>query len=506
MTTSRTLLTALLTAGFAMSGVGFAQGKTLTVAMSVDIPGFDTQNASTTASETVYANMFDRLVFADSTGKLQPALATAWKRVNDTTTQFTLRQGVKFHNGDAFTAADVKYTLERGANDAKLFVNDTLKDIASVKVINDHTVQIIMKAPDPVLLNRLSRRGTEIFPSKYLNKMGFTEFNKAPVGTGPFKFVSWKRDDRVVMGAYAEYWRGKPAFDTLIVRSIPEDATRVNELITGGVDIAVDIPTQDIKRVRASNKADVVSQPTSRVMMFAFNTEKGSVTSDPRIREAIDLAIDRKLLIETVMGGYGTPVMARVTPGVTDAPQQYYNKDGYNPTRAASLLKAAGVKPGSLTVTLQSPKGRYPQDAEMTQAVGAMLQAVGINTKVETLEWSAYNSRVWGAGKVTNMGLIGVANSMMDGWFALRTLPCDGTYNKITNWCNKQFDSLLDQSAATLNRAKRSTSLRSAYAIVAKERPMIALFQVSSLIGVNKRVSWEPRPDEVLWMFEAKLK
>lgn len=499
---TRNLLTA--TAALSLATLAGAQGTTLTIGLSVDIPGFDSQNASTTASETVYTNLFDRLVFADRKGALQPALATSWKRINDTTTQFTLRKGVRFHNGDPFTAADVKYTLERGATDPKLFVNDTLRTIRTVKVINDSTVQVVTAAPDPVLLNRLSRRGTEIYPSKYLNQVGWTAFNKAPVGTGAFSFVSWKRDDRVVLAANPSYWRGRPAWSQLVVRTIPEDATRVNELITGGVDLAVDIPTQDIGRVRDSGRASVVTQPTSRVMMFAFNTDKASATGDPRVRAAIDYAIDRKLLIETVMGGYGTPVTARVTPGVGDAPQQYYNKDLYNPKKAAQLLQQAGIKPGQLTVTIQSPRGRYPQDAEIAQAVGAMLQGVGINTKVETLEWSAYDSRIWSAGKVTNMGLIGLANSMMDGWFALRSLPCKGSYSNITHWCNPRFDEALGQAATSLNRAQRTVSLRSAYAIVASERPMIALFQVNSLVGVGKRVTYDPRADEVLWMFDAR--
>ncbi|UQN08215.1 ABC transporter substrate-binding protein [Deinococcus sp. QL22] len=496
--------TALLTTVLTLASLAGAQGTTLTLALPVDIPGFDTQNASTTASETVYTNMFDRLMFFDAAGKLRPALATSYKQINDTTMQLNLRRNVKFHNGDAFTAADVKFTLERGARDAKLFVNDTLKDIKTVKVINDHTVQIVTAGPDPVLLNRLSRRGTEILPSKYLNKVGWTEFNKKPIGTGPFKFNSWKRDDRVVLDINASYWRGKPAWTQLVVRAIPEEATRVNELLTGGVDIAVDIPSQDVKRIRANSKVEVVTQPTSRVMMFAFNMEKDSATSNEKLRAAIDYAIDRKLLIDTVMGGYGTPVAARVTQGVRDAPLSYYKKSVYDPKKAAQMLKEAGYRPGQLTITLQGPKGRYPQDAEILQTVGAMLQAVGINTKIETLEWSAYNSRIWDAGKVTNMGMIGVANSMMDGWFALRTLPCKGTYSNITHWCNPTFDKALDQASSSLDRVQRAALLRQAYAIVASERPMISLFQVHSLIGINKRVDWQPRADEVLWMYEAK--
>src|SRR5690606_5075893 len=148
-----------------------------------------------------------------------------------------------------------------------------------------------------------------------IDAIGWDGFSVAPIGTGPYRFVEWLRDDRVVFEAFEGHWRGAPTFERLVFRAVPEDATRVGELVTGNVDIAVNIPSQDVERIQGSTEAGVVSQPTTRIMMLLLNTADGKATADPRVREAIELAIDKELLIDVVAGGFGVPVGARVSPG-----------------------------------------------------------------------------------------------------------------------------------------------------------------------------------------------
>jgi peptide/nickel transport system substrate-binding protein len=138
--------------------------------------------------------------------------------------------------------------------------------------------------------------------------------------------------------------------------------------------------------------------------------------------------------------------------------------------------------------------------------IQVMLEAVGVASTVESLEWSAYNSRIWGANNVENVALIGLANSLFDGWFALRTLPCDGAYAQRTNWCNPTFDQLLADAEFNLDLEERAGQIEAAYDIVATERPMIALFQISGLVGASDRISWQPRPDEMIWAFDIAPK
>src|SRR5690606_13705534 len=157
-----------------------------------------------------------------------------------------------------------------------------------------------------------------------------------------------------------------------------------------------------------------------------------------------------------------------------------------------------------LTIALQGPAGRYPGDADTLAVVQVMLNDIGVNTTLESLEWSAYNSRIWGADNVENIALIGLANSLFDGWFALRALPCDGAYAKRTNWCNPEFDQLLADAEFNLDLEERARQIEAAYDIVAEERPMIALFQIDALVGVSNAIDWQPRPDEMVAAFDIQ--
>lgn len=494
-----TLLVALV-----LIGTGAAQ-RTLTVAQTVDIPGFDPHDHGLTAVEAVLTNIFDYLMFRDADGTIQPALATGYEQVDDLTWRFTLRDDVVWHDGEPFTGEDVKFSFERVARDSTLFEHDSFRQITEVEVVGPHEILIRTEGPDPVLLSRISRKGAAIVPAHVIEAVGWEGFSVAPVGTGPFRFVEWVRDDRVVFEAYPDHWRGAPAWDRLVFRAIPENATRIGELITGAVDIAVNVPSQDVERIAAADGVTVVSQPTTRIMMLLFNTADDKPTSDPRVREAIELAIDKELLIEVVADGFGVPVGARVSPGVNAAPMKYYDQNAYDPERAVALLAEAGYGPGELTVALQGPAGRYPGDADTLAVVQVMLEAVGVNSTVESLEWSAYNSRIWGANNVENVALIGLANSLFDGWFALRTLPCDGAYALRTNWCNPAFDQLLADAEFNLDLEERARQIEAAYDIVTAERPMIALFQIDALVGVAERIDWQPRPDEMIWAFDIAL-
>lgn len=485
-------------------GAGALAQSTLTVAQTVDIPGFDPHDHGSTAVEAVLTNVFDYLLFRDANGDIQPALATGYEQVDDLTWRFTLREGVTWHDGAPFTAADVEFSLERVAKDDTLFEHDSFRQIVDVEVVNDHEVLLHTEGPDPVLLSRISRKGAAIVPKHVIETIGWDGFSVAPVGTGPYRFVEWLRDDRVVFEAFSDHWRGAPTFDRLVFRAVPEDATRVGELVTGNVDIAVNIPSQDVDRIQASAEAGVVSQPTTRIMMLLLNTADGKATADPRVREAIELAIDKELLIDVVAGGFGVPVGARVSPGVAAAPMKYYRQNAYDPERARELLAEAGYGPGELTVALQGPDGRYPGDADTLAVVQTMLQDIGVNATLETLEWSAYNGRIWGADNVENVALIGLANSLFDGWFALRTLPCDGSYAKRTNWCNPTFDQLLADAEFNLDLEERAAQIEQAFDIVVNERPMIALFQIDALVGVANDITWQPRPDEMIWAFDIQ--
>jgi peptide/nickel transport system substrate-binding protein len=478
----------------------------LVIAQGIDHEGWDIHDHNTTAIEAIHVNIFDYLVFKDADGVLQPALATSWERIDDLSMRFLLREGVLWHDGETFTAEDVKFTLERVATDSSLQEYGQYRQIREVEIVGPYEIIIHTHAPEPVLLSRLSRIGSGILAKHHIEAIGGWEniSEHLPVGTGPFKVTEWRRDERIVMEAFDDHWRGRPVWDRLIHRTIPEASTRVAELITGGVQIATNIPPADKSRVESAANVRIEPWPTPRVMMFIMNTQ-GEGTSDVRVREAIEYAIDNQLLVDALFDGLGAPVRGRASPGITAAPMEFHDTYLYDPERAVELLAEAGYGPGELTIHIQGPAGRYPLDTEIAELTSVMLEAVGINTTLEILEWSAYLSRVWTqVDAVRHMALIGLGNSLGDAALTYNAVMCDGSYAMMSQWCDPSFDEIYAQALSEMDDARRAELFREIFTIVADERVYIHLFQLENMAGVTNAIEWSPRPDEYLWMFDAK--
>lgn len=480
------------------------EASELVIAQGIDIHGFDVHDHNVTAIEAVLVNLFDYLVFRAPDGSFQPALATEWERLSDTAMRFALREGVVWHDGVTFTAMDVKFSLERVAFDPSLREHGNYAQIREVEVTGPYEVVIHTHRPEPVLLARLSRIGSAIVPRHYLEQVGWDGFNRAPVGTGPFRFVEWRRDERLVLEAFDEHWRGRPVWDRLVHRTIPEDTIRVAELLTGGVDVATNVPSHEAARVEGADGVRLERWPTPRVMLYLMNTDAGVATGDRRVREAIDLAIDNQLLIDVLMDGLGTPVRGRVSPGIDAAPMRFHDTYRHDPERAEALLAEAGYAPGDLTIRVQGPAGRYPSDTEIVEVTAVMLEAVGIVAEVEVLEWSAYLTRIWNADAVEHMGLIGLGNSLFDAALAYTLIACEGGYAGKTNWCDPAFDALLAEALVELDDERRAALFDRVYEVVAEEHVMVFLFQLENLVGLRDDLAWTPRVDELLWMFDAR--
>jgi peptide/nickel transport system substrate-binding protein len=486
-----------------LASTAFGQ-RTLTLAQGIDVPGFDPHGQSNTAMEAVLINLFDYLVFKSAEGEFEPALATHWEPLGSDAWRFELRAGVVFHDGSPFTGHDVKFSLERIARDNALAEHTNYRQIREVEVVSDLEIIIHTNGPDPLLINRISRIGSAIMPRAYVEAVGFDTFTVQPIGTGPFRFVEWMRDQQIVMEAFDDHWRGRPSYDRLVHRTIPEASTRVAELITGGVDIVTNVPTQDRERVDRSNVAEAALAPSNFVMMVVFNVREGTETADPRVRAAIDYAIDRDLLVEGLMGGLGVVTAARLNPGISAAPiGRYFGVNNYDPERAVALLAEAGYGPGELTIKLYGAQGRFALGAELTEIVGVMLEGVGINAVVDIREFSAYSANVWNAAAFEHFVVTGLGNSFGDNWFAMRALLCGGEYAARVGWCNERFDALMNAAETEVDPEARAAMLWEATDIVAQERPWITLFQRQDLTGVSRGVDWSPRADGFLWVFNA---
>jgi peptide/nickel transport system substrate-binding protein len=273
------------------------QKRELLVAQGGDIARFD-PHFSTSSNEIRWTfNLFDNLVSRHPDGKLYPGLATEWKLTNPTTWTFKLRSGVKWHNGDPFSAADVKYSFER-TWDPKVAtrVSTVFTTVDKVEAPDASTVVFTTKKPDPLLPARVAFYGGQIVPKKYLESVGAEQFNAKPIGTGPVRFQSWTKDDKFVLDANPDYFGGKPDFDRLVVRPIPETAARIAALLKGEVDIITQLPPDHGERVNTGNTR-VAGALYAGLYVLAVNS-KVPPLDNPLVKQALSLAVDRELIVK----------------------------------------------------------------------------------------------------------------------------------------------------------------------------------------------------------------
>lgn len=479
-----------------------ATSKILTIANGTDIVSFDIHDHNTTSTEAVHVNMFNYLIKSDGNGGFTPDLAESWSNVDDKTWSFKLREGVTFHNGEDLTADDVKFTLERVAKDDTLLEYGSYKQIQEVVVKSDHEFDIVTTASEPALLNRLSRLGSAILPQDYIESEGWPVFLEEPVGSGPYEFKEWKKDDHLTISAFADYFGTPAKWDEVIFRSIPEDSTRISELLTGGVDIAVNIPPTDVDRIETTDGVTVVQSPTQRVMNLTLRTAGDGPTADPLVRQAIDLAIDKQLIVDSLLEGGGEVTRTRVTPGNTGANEDLFGNSLYDPDKARDLLDEAGYQDG-LELTFSSPNGRYAKDKESAELMAAMLQEVGITANLEFLEWSAFNAKYQEHG-FGDMFLIGYGNSMFDASLALVRLTKAQAAGE-SDYDNPIVEKMLVAAESNMDSAERAEQYQEAQALIADDRPQIYLYRLMSTYGVNERISFEPRLDEMFFVDDIIL-
>ncbi|SFE61020.1 peptide/nickel transport system substrate-binding protein [Paenibacillus algorifonticola] len=480
---------------------GAQQEKVLTIGNTIDNVTFDIHNHGNTQTESIHVNIFEYLVKKDGDDprKKLPGLAVSWERTDDLTWRFKLKEGVKFHNGDPFTAADVKFTLERVAKDKSLVDYSSYSNIDQVNVIDEFTVDVITKEPDPILLARLSRISSGILPAAYFEKVGVKGFMDDPVGTGPYKFSKWIKDDRIELVKNTDYHGEKPNWDRVVFRTIPESTTRISELLTGSIDIAVIIPPGDIQRVKDSGSTYYVDKESARVQSLLVRQTPGTVTENPKVREAIELAIDKKAVIDNVLGGAGVPTQEAIGPGILGHSPELFNTDIYNVERAKQLLAEAGY-PDGVELTLSSPASTK----EVAETLAAYLTEASFKVNLEILEQTQYKQRD-NSNTFKELALQGKGNSMFEAPLQLEIFITENAAGQ-TDYSNKEVDELLKAAATNLNDEERAEQYERAQAILAQDRPRIFLYQNKFNYGVNNRIDFTPRTDEMFYADDIKLK
>lgn len=399
-------------------GGGGEEPQRLVLAQSADFRTLDPHDNAATAAERIMANMYSRLFVLDENMEPVPDLVTDYEQVDDLTWQFEIRDDATFHDGSPLDAEDVVFSLTRSSTEETLEEYGFFRVISDIVAVDEYTVEITTEEPNPTLLRLLAKSGGDILPSELIDEVGIDEFIREPIGSGPYQLVSYQQDSSSVLESYDDYYGETPVWDEVEFRVIPESSTRVSELVTGGVDIITDIPPVDWDRLDGEGEnAEVIFGDTTRVMMLVLRNNEPWVTSDPRVREAMDLAIDNEALTEQLFYGEATPVRSRVPEGVFGSNPDLNDTFVYDPERAAELVEEAGGG-DPIEIHLTSSRGNYPLDADVAEMVVSMLEEVGFDVTVEILEGTTF-SQTWANKEQQEAQMIGLADGFLDAAYAM---------------------------------------------------------------------------------------
>ncbi len=449
-------------------------------------------------------HIYDRLVDRDPKSyKPAPMLATTWKIVNDTTWEFTLRQGVKFHNGEPFTATSVKATMEYIKDPAnKTHYLPRWALVKEVQVVNDYAVRFVTEKPWPGLIDRISETTDFLpMPPKALKEQGVQALLAKPIGTGPFKFVQWVRDERLVLEKNPDYWQGAPDLNKVTFRYIPEFSARLAALLAGEIDIMKDVPPHAADMVDRSGKSKVRATVSSRINYLALVNLKPGPMQDLRVRKAIHHAVNVDELIQQVLKGRASKMCGPLSPLNVDYAAGLECAK-YDPARAQALFKEAGVDPSKLQLTLDTPSGRYPLDKDISLAIASQLLRIGVKVNVVVNEWGTHLDKI--KNRTTgDMFYLGWGPALSAQNTIEQLFQSSQTYSSYGG--NKAIEAKIAQAVTIVDPKKRLEAWAELQRMVHDEVPWVFLWQQHDLYGVANWIEWSPRADEKVWMYEAKV-
>jgi peptide/nickel transport system substrate-binding protein len=480
------------------------------VAFGSNIPTLDPHMHSSRLAHIADWHLYDTLMDRDSkTYKPTPGLAASLKNLNPTTWELKLRTGVKFHNGEPFNAEAVKFTIDRVLDPAtKSVTRGNFTWIKEVKVLDENTVHIITAKPFPAAAEFLTL--AYIVPPKYLKSVGDEEFSRKPVGTGPYKFVEWRKAEHLIVEANENYWKdspkGTPKIKTIVFRTIPETTTQIAELLSGGVDIIRNVPPDQIAVVKDSPNARISAIKILRVNSLLLDSA-GRASKTPlmnqKVREAIAYAINVDEMLGKILSGYAERTATGVNP-------LHFGFDGsikpypYDPERAKKLLAEAGY-PNGFEITLNTYSGTITSMDQMAEAVSGYLAKVGIKVKRRHIEdvglWTSSGKE----GKLEGIQYYSWgSNSIFDADAILYAL----TYSKepLSYTKDTALDQLLDEGRTQIDPKKRLEAYAKAQNLLHEKFYWIPINVQYTIEGVNKKLNYEAGSDEMMRVYSASWK
>jgi peptide/nickel transport system substrate-binding protein len=470
------------------------------IALTTDATTLDPARPTVT-NDTVVANYFyDFLLWRTVDGRLAPRLAESWRNVNETTWEFKLRRGVRFHNGEPLTAEAVKFTYDRVLNpDNKIPGRGQISTIQEVKVIDPLTVHFITKAPDPTLASATTFR-QPIIPPRYFQEVGETRFALQPNGTGPFIFKEWVKDSRIVAEANPNYWGGAPRVKRIIFRPIPEYATRVSLLRTGEVDLIPAVVPDQAEALRRERGVRIVTTPTLRTMFLIMRPDR-SPLEDKRIRQALNHAVNKESIVTNLLRGFGVVAKAQVVGPVFFGYNPNLQPYAFDQEKAKQLLAEAGY-PHGFSLDLFTPAGRYTLDKEIAQVIAAQLARVGVRARVTPYEWGVY-AKMQLDKQLGHLSLFGFAGPYDAAGIYHSLFVTNQPWGVGPYWSRPALDRVVETARTRIDPRVRQEALWQAAAMIREEAPVLFLHHLVEIYAVRDGVEFVGRPDELIDLFSA---
>lgn len=446
-------------------------------------------------------NIYDSVIDRDpSTGELIPGLAESWENIDELTWRIQLREGIKFHNGEDFDAEDVKWNIDFILDEANgSFYRSRWENVEEVTVLSPTEVEIKTKVPFPTMLNYVAGDLLIMEPG-HVEELGNEEAAKNPVGTGPYKFVEWSRDNHLKLEAFDDYWKGEPTIKNLEFRYIPEFSARLSAFLSGEIDLFKNIPVDALAEIEKSDTSVVGEVSSSRINYLALNALGGGPMADEKVRQAMNYAIDVDELLNSVLNGYGN----KMTGPLSIINQDYTETEdyGYDADKAVELLEEAGYKPEDLTLTLETPSGRYPMDSHVAQGIAAQLQRIGIEVSVQVNEWGTHLEKIQNR-EIADMFILGwgpayEAQSTIENLFTK-----DAPYSSF-------YDPQIEEEIKTANQIFDPEERYDAFAELqhklVETAAWVPLWQQADLYAVRSDLNFEPRVDEYFHAYDMSWK
>ncbi len=461
----------------------------LVFAQGTDVEDLDPHLVASTPAAIITEHIFDTLVTVDDNFEIVPRLAEDWT-ISDDGLEYTfeLRDDVVFTDGTPFNAEVVKYNIERLIDPETPVLLRSYIDMAeSAEVIDEYTVKINLRYPHAPFLSRLTAASNAMVSPDAVEEYG-DDFSRNPVGSGAFKLAEWTPGTELVLERNPDYWGEEPPLEKITILPVPEDSTRMAMLEAGDVDVIVRVPPLDVDRLEEEDHIEVVMAPSTRVIYAGLNVTFEPL-SDPKVRQALNHAVDKEEITEAILQGAGRPLDSPLLPEMF--PHRQVGPYEYDPEKARELLADAGYEDG-FEMTFHHPEGRYLMDRRVAEAIQGYMAEVGVDVEMRTMEWAAYLEfiRLPIEETESNMFLLGWGPWIFDGdqmlypmFLSDQAPPAGSNYGF---YDNPEVDEYLIEGTSTTVEEERVEAYGSAQEIIWEDAPWIFLHGEEQIIAMDK--------------------